>query len=96
MSNYTINFFEGFAPVTVPPRTIELPTPMEAWSPVFEESLAELSELVEQLKVAQPLRQSQNLCDLAEQALISLSNRYNENILNWAEDLARDVADALD
>ncbi|MDY6785881.1 MAG: hypothetical protein SW833_25585 [Cyanobacteriota bacterium] len=97
MPDYTtLNPLAALVPTPLLLKTHALPGIAEVWSPVFEESLVELLEVVERLTTAQPLCSSQDLRNLAEKAINSLSNRYDEESWIWADDLARDVAGAID
>ncbi|MCY7274157.1 MAG: DUF4065 domain-containing protein [Phormidesmis sp. CAN_BIN44] len=60
------------------------------------ESFESLSNLVQDLQMLQPLRRSSQQSQLARQALAALNDRKERNIQEWANNLARNVADAVD
>ena len=57
---------------------------------------SEAHSLVQDLQRLQPLRRSSQQSQLARQALAALNNRKDQNIQEWANKLATDVADAVD
>ena len=57
---------------------------------------SEAHSLVEDLQMLQPIRRSSQQRQLARQALAALNNRKDQNIQEWANKLATDVADAVD
>jgi len=61
-----------------------------------QENFESLSNLVEDLQMLQPLCRSSQQRQLARQALIALSDRKDQNIQEWANKLASDVAADVD
>jgi hypothetical protein len=91
-----VNPLVALTPTPLHLKTHALPKLAEVWSPIFEESLVELLEMVERLKTVPSLRKAKDLRNLAQEALVSLSNHYNEESGIWADHLAKDVAGAID
>lgn len=56
----------------------------------------DFSDLVEPKEFSLPLRTSERLRTLAQQAISALEHRADEDIKNWAERLATDIADVAD
>ena len=57
---------------------------------------SEAHSLVQDLQMLQPIRRSSQQRQLARQALAALSDRKDQDIQEWANKLATDVADAVD
>lgn len=76
-----------------PQKNVALGSPLPSNS---HESFDGLSNLVQSLQALKPPCRSEQQRELARKALFSLRNRTNENVQDWANNLANDVADTVD